>query len=82
MLLQEVVRGMEKSPSQDQDQIKAHFQTAEEFLALKKEDGLRLGGGRWEKKKEDPQKWAGPENGGKPRPGGLVTPSREGGLQE
>lgn len=44
LLLQEVVRGMEKSLGQDQDQIKAHFQVAEEVLALKKEDGLKLVG--------------------------------------
>lgn len=43
LLLQEVARGVEKSPRQDWDQIKAYFQAAEEVLALRKEEGLRLG---------------------------------------
>lgn len=53
-----------KSPSQDQDQIKAHFQVAEEVKALRNKDGLETGGGRWPMtpRQDDPQAWAGPEN--------------------
>lgn len=54
---------MEKSPSEDQDQLKTHFQAAEEVLILRMEDGLRLGGGRWEKKMQEDSETACPGRG-------------------
>lgn len=50
-----------KVPARTRGQIKAHFQVAEEVLALRKENGLRLGGGRLKKKGlEGLQNWRPP----------------------